>query len=104
MQRVLALDDLLGLLANSSESLEVQSAPNAAASHGALYMKSMIDQAQREYSNTKLTLWVDCGAHAGVAMSAIRTGLLHLVVDVPDAVFTKLEDIAAQSGAQLRRR
>lgn len=104
MQHVRALEDLLGLLATAAESLEVQSVSNAAVSHGPLYMKSLIEHARRAYPDKKLTLWVDCGNQAGVAMAALRTGLMHLIVDVSEGVWAKLQDIAEQSGAQLRRR
>jgi len=104
MQRVHGLNDLLALLAQADGPLEVQSELGAGASLGALYCRRMIEQAQQAYPQKPLTVWVDCADRAGVVLEALRVGLTHMIVTVPEEVFVKLADIATQSGAQLRRR
>ena len=104
MQRVRALSDLLQLLADAGDYLEVQTENGAGVSLGALTLYYMIEEAQKAFPETQLTLWVDCADRAGAVQEALRVGLTHLQVDLPDPVFAKLSDIATQSGAQLRRR
>lgn len=104
MPRVHALKDLLALLAVANDHLEVESYYGAGVSQGVLYLHAMIQDAQLAYPNTQLTVWVDCADRAGVVQEALRVGLTHLIADLPEEVFAKLADIAAQSGAQLRRR
>ncbi len=104
MQRVLALDALLRLLEAADDTLEVQSEAYAGVNQGVLYLHQMIVLAQQKFPEKTLIFWVDCADRAGTVMEAIRIGLTHLMADLPDESFRKLEEIAAQSGAQLRRR
>lgn len=103
MQSVHALDELLRAVAESDHAVAVATPDNAVGYLGAGYIKAMLEQAREAYPDKHIILWADCGDDPGLVMGALREGLKHLVVDVVDEVFAKLEDIAKQYDAQLRR-
>ena len=45
---------------------------------------------------------LDCGRDPGMALAALREGVLAIAVDVPGEVQTKIADIAGQSGATVQ--
>ncbi|MFL5338074.1 MAG: hypothetical protein ACJ8H8_34135 [Geminicoccaceae bacterium] len=46
---------------------------------------------------------IDCGDDAGLAMGALRAGARDLLFTGPEALAVKLDDLAIQIGAQVRR-
>jgi len=80
------------------------SAPEAAASLGVLGFLEMIAAAASEYSDIEYTAILDCGDQAGLAMNALRLGAKDICVNLPTEVRTKIEEMAAQSGARVHIR
>ena len=106
MQCVHTPDELLRAVAAQSDTRTVihyASFSHAVCVLGALYMAAMIAQARRAHPEHPFVLWCDCGDRPSQVMEALRVGLTHLVADLPEEVFVKLEDIASQYGAHLTR-
>ena len=80
------------------------SAPGAAASLGAAVFQAMIADARAGYTDVAAAAVLDCGAHPGLALAALRQGVEAVVFDGPGATAAKIADIAGRSGATLYRR
>ncbi len=79
----------------------LRSAPGAAAYAGAQYLKAMVNTAATEFPDADLTAAIDCSDDPGHAQGALRIGWKALVFTGPEAVRSKIADIAEQHGAKL---
>ncbi len=91
----------LAAAAERGAPFTLQSAPGAAAYAGAGYLKAIADQAAAEHADVAVTVVIDCGADAGIAMAALRAGWQTVRFSGPEKVRRKLADIAAETGARL---
>ena len=91
----------LAAAAEAGVALTLQSAPGAAAYAGAGYLKAIAEQVAAEHADVAVTAVIDCGADAGIAMAALRTGWQTVRFSGPAKVRAKLADIAAETGARL---
>jgi len=69
---------------------------------GAGYWAALQARARAEFPDVEFTLALDCGDAAGDAMAALRAGVAVVIFHGAPAVFAKLQDMAAQRGAELR--
>ena len=75
------------------------SAPGAAAALGPAVWREIVAEAARGEPGALHSAILDCGRDPGLALAALREGLLAIAVDVPGEVRAKIADIALQSGA-----
>ncbi len=77
----------------------LRSAPGAAAYLGAAVFRDMIAEAVRTCPGVALTAVLDCGDNPGLALNALRQGIIVVRLDAAADVTSRVADIAAQSGA-----
>jgi hypothetical protein len=80
------------------------SPPYGAASLGIGWFKAMAELARAAFPQVDAAFVLDCGDRADHVQAAFRDGLRDVCFTGPAAIRRKLEDIAAQYGARLRRR
>ncbi len=80
------------------------SAPGAAAYLGGGYWKAMIDEARAGNSKADALAVLDCGAHAGHALAALREGVEAVRFHGKPEAADRIADIARKSGAALVER
>ena len=84
----------LAAAAASGLEIELVSAPGAAKYAGVGFLAALGRHVGRE-------ILVDCGEDAGLVLAGLRTGLRRLVFRGGGEVLAKLQDIAAQLGAEV---
>lgn len=82
----------LAVAAELGSAIELRSAPGAAAYAGVGYLKALSDAVDHE-------LMIDCGADAGIAMAALRTGCRRLSFSGAEDVARRLSEMAEQLDA-----
>ncbi|MEK7245499.1 MAG: hypothetical protein AAB223_05725 [Pseudomonadota bacterium] len=78
------------------------SAPGAGVALGPAVWREMAAEAARTEPGALAEAILDCGRDPGVALGALREGVLAIAVDVADEVRAKIADIAGQRGAWVR--
>jgi hypothetical protein len=79
----------------------LRSAEGAALSLGAACFRSMIAMARSACPQADAIALLDCGHSPGAALAALAAGVTHICGDFPDAVRSRIDDIARQSAATL---
>ena len=77
------------------------SAPGASAYAGAAWFAALVRQGEAEFPNVPFIAILDCGDRAGDVLSALGTGLKHLVFTGHPEALRRLKAIAAESGAEI---
>ncbi len=96
-QAVAALD----AAAAAGEPVLLMSAPGAAAYAGPAWFRDLVAQAQAAVPDAQADALLDCAGRPGDALAAIRAGVPAIAVALPDAVKTRLADMAAQAGVRI---
>ena len=92
----------LGELEHSRPLLLI-SAPSTAAKEGALWFRSLIEEAGRQKKHSNAVGIVDCGAHAGYALEALELAPLGIIFSGSECVAEKLSTIAAAKASPFFR-
>ncbi len=87
--------------ADLGTAVVLRSAPGAVTYLGARLFLEIVAQARRAVPEASATAVVDCGADAGHALSAMRSGATRVRVDLPVAARTRLAAFAAARGATI---
>ena len=69
---------------------------------GAGYWAALQARARAEFPDVEFALALDCGDAAGDAMAALRAGVAAVIFRGEPRILAKLQDMAAQRGAELR--
>ncbi len=77
----------------------LRSAPGAASYLGAAVFREMVALAAAEFPGAAVTAVLDCDDQPGLALNALRRGIMAVRVDVAPEVAARIADIAAQTGA-----
>jgi hypothetical protein len=88
-------------LATTPPGCYLLSPQNAAAGLGAALFQSIIAQADEQYPDCVYTGVLDCGAQAGYALAAIRSGLKAVILDGHPRARERMSTIARQNSCQL---
>lgn len=78
--------------------ITLQTPPEEVSTYGMGYLLAWMESTKDRSHHQ----WIlDCGSEAALAVEALRLGVLHLRVDVSEAMFAKLSDIATSMGAKV---
>jgi fructose/tagatose bisphosphate aldolase len=89
----------LGAAAEIGAPVVLRSAPGAASNLGAAVFRDMIALAATEFPAATFTTVLDCDDQPGLALNALRRGIMAIRVDGTPEVAARIADIAAQTGA-----
>jgi hypothetical protein len=64
----------------------------------------MVAEAARTEPGALHSAILDCGRDPGIALAALREGVLAIAIDVPGEILAKIADIAQQCGATVHTR
>lgn len=78
------------------------SPPGASSWLGAGYWSALQQRARQEFPGVDFTLALDCGDSAGDVMAALRMGVALAFYRGDAATLARLQDMARQSGAEVR--
>ena len=80
-------------------TIELHSAPDAAASLGPGWFLGMVQEIERDFPDLAVTAVLDCGDAAGYAQAALRSGIKSIRFTGKPTVAEKIKDIARKYGA-----
>ena len=86
---------------SQGRAVSLCSPPGASAWLGAGYWAALQARARAEFPDVEFALALDCGDAAGDAMAALRAGVTHVIFRGEPTILAKLQDMAAQRGAEL---
>lgn len=92
---------VLEVAAGLKKPLVLQSAPDAVFYAGSLYLLNMFRKAQEAVPAAKATFILDCADTGAEAIEAIQMGHTHIRSRAPEALRSKLADIAKQHKVKL---
>ena len=93
------LDHAVGALRAAGElgvAVTLRSAPGAAAYLGAAVFRDIIKAAQAAHPGVAVTAVLDCADNPGLALNALREGVLAVRLEAPGDLKARVADIAAQ--------
>lgn len=82
-------------------AIRLSSAPGAAAYAGAAWFLEMVAAARADHPGARAEAVLDCGAEAGLALGAIRSGIEAIRIRVTPRMRARLGAIAAAAGCRL---
>lgn len=93
----------LGAAQALSCPLTILSATGAVRSGGAAWWRELMSQARAIEPEPEAEWILDCADEPGMALGALREGIAAICLDADPAIWSRVAQIAAQSGATLLR-
>lgn len=98
------LDGLAKAAASTGEILVLQSPPFSAQQMGASVFLALLAEAESHYPTTPFRAVLDCGDEPGLALNALRLGVKSIRVHLPEKIYVKIADMAANVDATVENR